>query len=99
MDRIEEFIHRRFPTDCDWMTGNCYFFALILHDRFTDYDDGWIMYEPIDGHFLFKYDGKYYDWTGRKELTADQENAIVYWYNYGSADDAHYQRIVQDCLL
>ena len=22
------------------------------------------MYEPIDGHFLYLYKGKYYDWNG-----------------------------------
>ena len=98
MDRIEEFIKRRFQKDCDWTNGNCYFFALILHDRFADYDDGFIVYEPIAGHFMFKYDGKYYDWTGQVELTPAQKEAIVYWVEYRHMDEAHYARIVRDCI-
>lgn len=97
-DRIEEFIKRRFPEDCGWTSGNCYFFALILHDCFADYDDGWIVYEPIDGHFMFKYDGKYYDWTGVRELTQEQLDAVVYWVEYKYQDFEHYRRICRDCI-
>ena len=97
-DKIEEFIKRRFPKDCDWLNGNCYFFAVILHDRFADYDDGFIVYEPIDGHFMFKYGGKYYDWSGVRELTQEQKEAIIYWVEYRRMDEAHYSHIVRDCI-
>ena len=31
---ILDFIQRRFPKDSDWTTGNCYWFAGILGNRF-----------------------------------------------------------------
>jgi len=31
---IVEFLHRRFPTDSNWLTGNCYWMACILATRF-----------------------------------------------------------------
>lgn len=34
MNKALEFIHRRFPQDSNWLTGNCYHFALIFIQRF-----------------------------------------------------------------
>ena len=31
MNQVEEFIQRRFPVDCNWTNGNCYYFAVILN--------------------------------------------------------------------
>lgn len=99
MDKIEEFIKRRFPTNNgNWTNGNCFFFAVILRERFADFDDGWIVYEPITGHFLFKYNNCFYDWTGKVELTSQQLAAIVYWHHYDKIDSLHYWRIVDDCI-
>ena len=36
MDEVLEFIRRRFLQDCHWRDGNCYYFALILKDRFPE---------------------------------------------------------------
>ncbi len=47
---------------------------------------------------MFKYGGKYYDWTGVCELTQEQKEAIVYWVEYRNIDSAHYRRIVRDCI-
>ena len=60
IDEVLEFIYRRFPKDSDWVNGNCYYFSLILQDRFPG---GEIYYDVIDGHFLYCYNGKYYDLT------------------------------------
>ena len=60
-DMVLEFIHRRFPVDCHWLDGNCYYFALILLDRFPI---GKILYDVIDGHFVCEIDGVKYDWSG-----------------------------------
>ena len=35
MQEVMEFIQRRFPKDSNWTNGNCYYFALILSDRFN----------------------------------------------------------------
>ena len=58
MNEVLEFIKRRFSVDCNWTTGNCYYFAIILKDCFSS---GKIFYDVINGHFIFFYDGKYYD--------------------------------------
>ena len=57
-NEVLEFTHRRFPVDCHWLDGNCYFFALILLDRFPI---GKILYDVIDGHFVCEIDGKKYE--------------------------------------
>lgn len=95
MDRIEEFIHRRFPVDCDWMTGNCYFFALIIKSVFS----GRLVYDPIDGHFLCNTDGGYYDWTGRRNYTAEYASNFLDWETYIWQEPGYCSRIMRDCML
>ena len=34
MDKVIDFIKKRFKIDCDWTTGNCFYFAKILESRF-----------------------------------------------------------------
>jgi hypothetical protein len=97
-DRILDFINRRFKQDCNWTSGNCYYFAVILRERFADYDDGWIMYEPIDGHFLFKYDGNYYDHTGVVNLREEQKQKVFYFDDLKQIDRLLYDIIVRDCI-
>ena len=89
-EEILDFIHRRFPNDSNWTTGNCFYFALILNSRFM----GRIYYEPISGHFLFKAgDGNFYDWNGLYEF--DTSEAFD-WEYY--PDILHASRIMRDCL-
>lgn len=52
---ILSFINRRFPYDSNWLNGNCYFFALILIDRFPSLR---MYYDPIEGHFVVSSDGE-----------------------------------------
>ena len=33
---VLKFIKRRFPVDCNWLSGNCYYFAQILMARFPE---------------------------------------------------------------
>ena len=63
-DLVEDFIDRRFRHDSanlHWLNGNCLWFAIILQTRFPG---GEIFYLPVPGHFVYKYDGKFYDWHG-----------------------------------
>lgn len=100
MNDILEFIERRFPIekDCDWMTGNCYYFARILKMRFK----GEIWYDLVEGHFLFRHDDNFYDWTGlRQEYNFDKPETIdnlVKWSTYKKIDPIHYKRIVRDVI-
>ena len=93
--QVIDFIHRRFPDKSDWMTGNCYFFAQILVSRFS----GDIVYDPIEGHFLFYgYDENFYDWSGKRDYTKEQISKFVMWPGYTARDPHHHSRIWRDCI-
>lgn len=102
MDKILDFIDRRFPIknedENDWMGKNCYYFARILKSRFK----GELWYDLVDGHFLFRQGDNFYDWTGlrtqydlNKPETVDD---LVKWSDYKKIDEAHYRRIVRDVI-
>ena len=95
-DKIFEFIERRFPPekDCNWVTGNCYYFAVILREAFPG---GRIVYEPIDGHFLYEIDGCLYDWFGRHDYYLENRD-FINWEEYHNVDPLHYERILRDCI-
>lgn len=90
-DPVLTFIHTRFPIDCNWTNGNCYYFAIILSARFPS---GKILYDPIMGHFLFRYKGKVYDYNGEHEDNAD----YLEWAHYTSYDPLDYARVVRDVI-
>ena len=89
---IMDFIHRRFPKDSGWLNGNCYYFAVILKDRFPE---GKIMYDVIDGHFVFQYDGLYYDYRG---ITKQEDGFLVEWDKFDDYDSIQKKRITRDCI-
>lgn len=94
-NQILEFIKRRFSNDCNWINGNCYFFAQILASRFQ----GDIIYDPIDGHFLFfAYDEELYDWTGRREYSNERKRKMIFWKDYNQKDTLNYSHIWRDCI-
>ena len=88
MNNIEKFISRF--SDCNWLNGNCYYFAVILKDRFN----GEIIYDPIQGHFLMKLIDKCYDFSGCHELP----KTFYYWDELEEKDEMHYLRIKRDCV-
>ena len=91
-DKILKFISNRFPTDCNWLTGNCFYFAQILKARFPE---GEIYYDVIFGHFLFKIYNNYYDWSGKVEYIGQP----VKWDTFQSEyDSLQYERIIKDCV-
>ena len=92
---ITDFIKRRFPDESNWMNGNCYFFAHILASRFV----GEIVYDPIEGHFLFlAYDNNLYDWTGCRNYSKEERKRMFLWKDYCEKDSVHYSRIWRDCV-
>lgn len=91
-DEVLEFIHRRFKKDCNWLDGNCYYFAIILKDRFPD---GRIYYDVLDGHFVYFYDGLYYDWQG----IVHESMYYIPWNNFEKYDALQKQTIIRDCIL
>jgi len=94
-EKVLEFIHRRFPVDCNWMNGNCFFFAKILASRFP----GDVVYDPIEGHFLFwAGDDNLYDWSGLREYTETERKKMFLWRESPSIDILQHGRIYRDCV-
>lgn len=90
METILAFIKRRFPVDCNWTTGNCFYFAMILSTRFH----GKIFYDIIAGHFVAKIEDKYYDWNG----VYTPSNAMEEWYQYSKKESQHWNRIKENVI-
>lgn len=88
---IIEFIQRRFPSDCNWTSGNCYFFAIILQSVFG----GDIYYDVVNGHFLLQCEGKLYDWTGKTKSSG----FLVRWNDFEQYDSVQKERIIKDCIM
>lgn len=95
MSDVLNFINRRFRESFSWLTGNCYYFALILSDRFK----GDIYYNVVDGHFITKIDGVYYDHTGVLTFQEKDLKYIISWKDFKDYDSLQYERIIRDCLL
>jgi hypothetical protein len=93
-DEVLEFINRRFKKDCNWLNGNCYYFALILNDRFPS---GKIVYDLIYGHFFFEYNDKCYDYSGERALPRGVHS--IYWDEMDRYDKLRKERIVRDCVM
>lgn len=92
-DKVVEFIERRFYKDCNWLDGNCYYFALILKGRFPD---GGIYYDVIKGHFVYKYKDVYYDWVGVYE--PENEKNMIRWQHFGEYDPYLKNIVDRDCI-
>lgn len=92
-NKVLNFIHRRFPIDCHWLDGNCYYFAIILKNRFA----GTIYYDVIDGHFVTKIGGKMYDWSGIVDESGN--NHYVEWDKFDKYDSLVKGRVVEGCIM
>lgn len=91
-DEVLKFIQKRFKKDCNWTTGNCYYFSTILKNRFPD---GRIFYDVIYGHFVFQYGNQYYDWNGIVLFVG----YLVEWDKFDEYDFLLKQRIIRDCIM
>lgn len=89
---ITEFIKRRFPQDSNWCNGNCYWFSVILHNRFPQYD---IYLFPIENHFMIGDGKEFYDWQGLRPYITETP---ILWDKVKEYDEAYYNRIVRDCI-
>ena len=93
-DEVLEFIKRRFSTDCNWISGNCYYFAEILKLRFTE---AVIFYDIIYGHFFVNIHGQDYDWTGK--IQRQPESYCIEWEHMKEYDELLYDGIIRDCII
>ena len=93
-NQVIDFIKKRFTQDCNWISGNCYYFAIILKTRFPQ---AIIWYDVIYGHFFVNIDGHDYDWTG--EIQRRSDGYCVKWEDMDKYDENVKNRIVRDCVL
>lgn len=91
-EEVLDFIKKRFQVDCKWTDGNCYYFALILKDRFG----GEIYYIPIEGHFVCKIGDSFYDFHGKHEVPLSVPITLK---ELEKRDDIWYNRIRRDCIM
>lgn len=91
-NEVLEFIKRRFTNNCNWLNGNCFYFAAILTMRFPE---GEIYYLPIEGHFVTKIEDVYYDWTGIVSL---KEKPISFM-QLRKEDPLLYSHLIRDCVM
>lgn len=87
---VYNFISKRFPEDCNWTTGNCYYFAIILKARFS----GELWYEPVENHFVCLIDNIFYDHDGEWKPTDN----ILRWSEFMLLDCLETSRIIRDCV-
>ena len=92
MDDVCAFIKKRFSKKCNWLDGNCYYFAIILKERFS----GHIYYDQVNCHFITEINDKFYDWTG---IIKPNINNLMNWEELKSIDPSYYNRIQRDCIL
>ena len=74
------------------MLSKLLLFLSYLKDRFKS---GKVFYDTVDGHFVFLYDGKFYDWTGLIE----PDGYLVEWGKFDEYDAVRKQRIIRDCVM
>lgn len=77
-----------------FLHGNCYYFAVILKERFPN---AIIMYLMIENHFLAYINGYLYDIRGDVTDIVDNKEMIA-WDDLVYYDSALYKRIVRDCI-
>ena len=93
-DEVLDFISRRFDNnDCNWTEGNCYYFAIILKDRFPE---GVIYYDVIEGHFLFFYKNNLYDYYG---IQFAEGRTLIQWDKFDEYDTAVKKAVIKGCIL
>lgn len=92
MNEIEDFIHRRFCAENEnWLTGNCYYMAVIICHRFPFLS---VYYDPIDGHFVAGTGNQFYDARGAVSVHAE----TIPFDTLQQLDNTWYERIVRDCI-
>lgn len=93
MKEVLDFIKKRFTNAYfKWDCGNCYYFALILKERFG----GTIFYDVIYGHFVTKINGVYFDYNGVVSDIA--ERTFIEWDKFDEYDSVQRERIIRDCI-
>ena len=93
MNEVTYFISKFSSAKDLFLYGLCYWFSIILHERFG----GMIFYLPISNHFITWIDGSFYDASG--DISDSLPEPPVLWETYAASDPAHAENIRRDCIL
>lgn len=97
-DEILDFINRRFNNPeviKSFTNGNCYYFAVILKERFNRGD---IVYNEIDNHFGYLLHDNVYDITGIICKDFINDKLWQYWNFYTYSESSNSRRVINDCI-
>ena len=97
IDFIENFKYRggienKQSIEIFFLEGNCYWFAFILRERFSELD---LFYDPVEGHFYAGDGDVFYDWLGM--YTKPMLPNIIKLSVINTTDPVWYERILCDC--
>ena len=81
--------HLNQDVDAVFTCGCCYWFAVILHQRFPD---SRIMYDVVGNHFATEIGGRLYDVTG--DVTGKYD--VIPWDTFKNTN--HGAKIIRDCV-
>lgn len=94
-DRIIKFIEHFRGSEYTFLYGCCYWFAVILAERFRE-DCPAIMYEPVRGHFVTRIGDRYYDVRG--DVTEMYQYKQMYDMDrLRDSDSSYYRHLMRDC--
>jgi hypothetical protein len=99
MNEVEKFIYKfkiLNPSVAEelFLYGDCYYFAIILKERFKD---AIIKYLIIDNHFITEIDERMYDIRGDITDSVDHTQ-LINWNDMKDYDELLYNRIIRDCI-
>ena len=93
---VLRFIKRFHGSEDVFLHGCCYWFAMILNIHFYGKYGAQIKYEPVEGHFVTRIRGRYYDVRG--DVTEEYRGKPMYdMYEMRSDDYKMYSRLMRDC--
>ena len=99
MNEVERFIFKfkhlhPIAAENMFMFGDCYYFSIILKERFKD---ATIKYLMIDNHFITEINGRMYDIRGDVTDIIDTKQ-LINWDDMNEFDELLYKRIIRDCI-
>ena len=95
---ILRFIDHFKGSEDTFLHGCCYWFSVILYDRFCFFSDHavQIWYEPVEGHFVTKIENHFYDVRG--DVTELYRGKPMYnMHEMLRYDGKMYERLMRDC--
>lgn len=91
---VLEFIKSFSKAKSTFLFGCCYWFAVILRERF---EGSQIVYFPVENHFATQICGRIYDASG--DITDEYLDAkAIPWSKMREYDELQYERIVKYCV-